>query len=110
MAAKPGSKNWDDVKMVLTTLSVTATLGLWNVIASPAENKVSAKEIDPTAAPSPVATQIVAVPSPTPVFTGKILLGGQAPVPVVIAVPEKVVKNNQPAKSKPDPVAQTHSS
>jgi len=110
MAGKAGAKNWDDVKMVLTTISITATIGLWNVFAAPNEKVVMAKASEPTSTPIPTATQMMPTPTPTEVFTGKILLGGKAPVPVVIAVEEKVVKNNQRSQPKPDPVGQTHSS
>ena len=108
MATKPGSKNWDDIKMMLTLISVTATLGLWNVFASSNKENSVVKELEQPA--SPGITQTLFAASPTPVFTGKILLGGKAPSPVVVTVQEKVSRNNQQAQQQPVPVTQTQSS
>ncbi len=115
MATKPGPKNWDDIKMLFTTISITATLGFWNVFAAANEQNLVAKEVEQPASPTPGVTQLLVAASPTPVFTGKILLGGKAPSPVVIAVQQKAVaKNNQQpqqqAQQQPDPVTQTQSS
>lgn len=117
MATKPGPKNWDDIKMMLTTISITATLGFWNVFAAANEQNIVAKEVEQPASPTPGVTQtlVAASASPTPVFTGKILLGGKAPSPVVIAVQQKAAakKGQQPqqqAQQQPAPVTQTQSS
>jgi hypothetical protein len=117
MAAKPGPKNWDDIKMMLTTISITATLGFWNVFAAANEQNIVAKEVEQPASPTPGVTQVFVAASPTPVFTGKILLGGKAPSQVVIAVQQKAAakKNQQPQQQpqqqqQPDPVTQTQSS
>ena len=79
-------KNWDDAKMVISALSVTATLAMWNIFA--ANNKsehTQVVEIPPEPVvfiePTPVAAQ--------PPFTGKILLGGEAPKPRVVVVQAK---------------------
>ncbi|MCG2784487.1 MAG: hypothetical protein L6461_05230 [Anaerolineae bacterium] len=115
MAAKPGPKNWDDIKMMLTTISITATLGFWNVFAAANEQNIVAKEVEQPASPAPGVIQALVAASPTPVFTGKILLGGKAPSQVVIAVQQKAAaKNNQQpqqqAQQQPVPVTQTQSS
>lgn len=114
MATKPGPKNWDDIKMMLTALSITATLGFWNVFAAANEQNIVAKEVEQPASPTPGVTQEPVAASPTPMFTGKILLGGKAPSQVVITVQEKVARNNrqpqQQPQQQPDPVTQTQSS
>lgn len=113
MATKPGPKNWDDIKMLFTTISITATLGFWNVFAATNEQNLVAKEVEQPVSPAlDVAPGVAALvtASPTPVFTGKILLGGKAPSQVVITVQEKVARNNQQPQQQPDPVTQTQSS
>lgn len=114
MAAKPGPKNWDDIKMMLTALSVTATLGFWNVFAAANEQNIVAKEAEQPISATPEVAQAFVTASPTPVFTGKILLGGKAPSQVVIAVQQKAAKRNQQPQQQPQqqpvPVTQTQSS
>jgi len=84
MPKKAKKKNWDDVKMVISALSVTATLAMWNIFAAANNQKETAQvaellpESEPVVIIEPAATQ------PQPAFTGKILLGGEAPQPRVI--------------------------
>ena len=85
MAKKSKKKNWDDVKMVISALSVTATLAMWNIFAAntPKEN-TQVVELLPE--PEPVVViEPTAIPT-QPAFTGKILLGGEAPKPRVVVV------------------------
>jgi len=74
MAEKPGPKNWDDIKMMLTAISITATLGFWNMFAAANEQNMAAKKVELPASPMPDVAQVLIAASPTPVFTGKILL------------------------------------
>lgn len=99
MPAKPGSKNSDDLKMLMAALAVTTTLGLWNLFATndkPVVTEIAADQ--PTLPPIEIA-------SPTqPSFRGKILLGGQAPSQPIIVVQRP--RNPQ----QPAPVTRTRSS
>lgn len=102
MPVKPGSKNRDDIKMLMAALAVTTTLGLWNLFASldkPAttQDTVSLQSIPPAEAEN--ATQQT--------FRGRILLGGQAPSQQVIVVRRP---NNSRNAQQPSPVTQTRSS
>lgn len=108
MATKPGTKNWDDLKMMFTAISITATLGLWNVFAVANEQDSVAKVIDQTP-PTNIVEQAVTANPTAPVFTGKILLGGTAPSQTVIRVQAKAARNNQQSQSQ-QPVTQTRSS
>lgn len=100
MPAKPGSKNWDDLKMVMTALAAATTLGLWNLFAT-IDKPNTMQEIVKLSAPPAVVT------NPTqPTFRGKILLGGQAPSQQIIVVQSSRSKNSQ----QPAPVTQTRSS
>ena len=77
--------------MVISALSVTATLAMWNIFA--ATNDQAEKKQVVEAPPEPTAV-VEALPTPTqPAFTGKILLGGEAPKPRVVVVQAKA-KNN----------------
>lgn len=98
MPAKPASKNWDDIKVLMAALAVTITLGLWNLFATTDKLNITQKTVSlpPTTAPLP--TQ--------PAFRGKILLGGQAPSQQTIVVPSSRSQNAQ----QPAPVTRTRSS
>jgi hypothetical protein len=83
MPKKPNSKNLSDVKMLIAAVSVTATLGLWNLFAANASTlaestQVPADPLQPSAVEGPALTQSL------PSFIGKIILGGFAPQPRVI--------------------------
>ncbi len=99
MPAKPGSKNRDDLKMLMAALAVTTTLGLWNLFATlaqpaPIQKTASLQAIPPAQAANPAQQT----------FRGKVLLGGQAPSQQVILV--RSSRNSQ----GPSPITQTRSS
>ena len=112
--------------MAITTIAITASLGLWNAFSTP-ENKPAAiaaaakpTEPPPTPLPQPSATP---APQPTPTAPGlalrpvKIIFGGKAPQQQVIQVIPPVAEatgknnrrqnnnqdNNSPAQSDPVP-------
>ena len=97
MPTKPGSRNWDDLKMLTATLAVATTLGLWNLFATVNKQSTSQKVAGvQNSVPSIVAN------TAQPALYGKVLLGGQAPSQTVIFLRSR---SNQPA-----PVTQTRSS
>lgn len=103
MPTKPGSKNWDDLKMVMATLAAATTLGLWNLFAT-IDKTTTIQEI----VSLPAQPAVVAAPT-QPTFYGKILLGGQAPGQQIIVVQSSRSKNSQNSQ-QPAPVTQTRSS
>ena len=106
MPAKPNAKNWNDIKMVITAISVTATLGFWNLFAvnNPKTN-TGQDALEPEIQQSNFGTTRH-IQVPTPVFTGKILLGGQAPA-IASNAP---VQQGKAAPRPKQPAARTHSS
>jgi type II secretory pathway pseudopilin PulG len=108
MPAKPKRNNWDDVKILIAAVSVTATLGLWNVFAATDRQNAIAKAVNEavnqanqqaqtvqqqqpaqnapaaTTANTPQQPQQTQQTAQQPQFSGKILLGGSAPQPVII--------------------------
>lgn len=108
MPAKPNAKNWTDVQMAITTVAITASLGLWNIFATPAKKPTaSLAEVKPTQPPTqtplPLPTE-TALPQPTPTAATlalrpvKIIFGGKAPKQQVIQIaapPEQTAKNNR---------------
>jgi hypothetical protein len=84
MPGKTKSNTWDDVKMLVAAVSVTLTIGLWNVFAAAANREAVAHNanvpLQPTANVAPFVRQV----EPAPGLTGKILLGGVAPQPRVV--------------------------
>jgi hypothetical protein len=104
MPAKPGSKNRDDIKMLMAALAITTTLGLWNLFARVDQPATTQKTADlQTAPPIPVAIQT------QPPFHGKILLGGQAPSQQTIVV-QRPRSNNSGNSQLPAPITKTRSS
>jgi hypothetical protein len=87
MGNKPISRNWNDVQIVIATISMALTLGLWNLFAGPdretalkrAQEQAQAQPTQPMAqSPAPIIAQ------PTPLGDGVLLLGGSAPQTTVI--------------------------
>ena len=86
MANKSKKKNWDDVKMVISALSVATTLAMWNIFSAGNNQKESSQVQVIEATPEPT---VFVQPTPTatqPPFSGIILLGGEAPKPRVVVV------------------------
>ena len=94
--AKPKKNDFEDVKMLIATLSITMTLVFWHLFsasAASAEEQVAVANIPQAGVTlEPVATQ--SLPTPAPTFTGKILFGGEAPKPQVIVQRVKTTSNN----------------
>ena len=82
--AKPKKNSFEDVKMLIATLSISMTLVFWHLFSASdvsAEEQVAVANIPQASA----TVELVAITNePTPTFTGKILLGGKAPQPQVI--------------------------
>jgi hypothetical protein len=86
MANKPVSRSWNDVQIVIATISMAFTLALWNLFAGPdRETALKRAQTQPTQQPigqSPVP--IITQPVPTALGDGVLLLGGSAPQTTVI--------------------------
>lgn len=86
MANKPITRNWNDIQIVIVTISMALTLGLWNLFAGPdRETALKRAQAQPTQQPmgqSPAP--VIAQPGPTPLGDGVLLLGGSAPQTTVI--------------------------
>jgi uncharacterized membrane protein YgcG len=86
MANKPAPRNWNDIQVVIATISMAVTLAFWNLFAGP--DRVSAlKRAEEQAAipPQPTVTaDPIVIVQPTPLGDGKILFGGNAPQTQII--------------------------
>jgi hypothetical protein len=96
MPPKPKLRNWNDVQIMLATISIAATLGLWNVFAEPVKT-VTAQVQDepvtpppPTTEPSPVAAEPTAMPQILP--QTKIMFTQVAPQTSNVVQPQKKKK------------------
>jgi hypothetical protein len=123
-------KRWLDIQIILASLAVTFTLGLWNVFARgshPVASPVSPPTPDPTFTftytPTPTATSTLALSGTFHLPKVHILLGGKMPVaPVVVATspggnpgnqttgPNNGGSNPNPPPAAPPPAAYTGSS
>ena len=94
--AKPKKNNFEDVKMLIATLSITMTLVFWHLFsisAADAEAQVVVANISQTSVTlEPTLTP--SLPTPAPTFTGKILFGGEAPQPEIVVQRVEVSRNN----------------
>lgn len=76
MAAKPNTRNWSDVQIMLLSISLVISLGLWNLFAKADIEKYTGNA-QSSATESPIAALDILTPTPPQdVF---ILLGGAAP-------------------------------
>lgn len=109
--SKSKKNNFEDVKMLIATLSITMTLVFWHLFsasATPPEKQVPIANIPQSSVTlAPVAT--LSAPTVAPTFTGKILFGGEAPQPQVIVQRVKPNNNNNSGGSS-NVVTQTQSS
>lgn len=83
MAAKPNSKNWNDVQLAIVSISLVATLLLWNSFASPdrvkAEARANADAAQSETVDFPITPEMVAVMPTMP--QGVIILAEATPTP-----------------------------
>ncbi len=112
MANKPQGKNWNEIQMAITAIAITATLGFWNLFATPEKAQAAAQVIDTATPPPPpveAAPEATQEPSATTIALRpvKIIFGVNAPqlnvvqvsaAPVVSSAPVVVV--NVPAVKK----------
>lgn len=86
MGNKPASRNWNDIQIVIATISMALTLGLWNLFAGPdRETALKRAQTQPTQQPMEQSpAPIVAQSEPTPLGDGVLLFGGSAPQTTVI--------------------------
>lgn len=82
MANKPQGKNWKDVQMAITAISITATLAFWNLFSVPDTSAAAADGI---------ATDTVEPPQPTDVIE-------PTAAATATAMPKSVVFNLKPVK------------
>jgi hypothetical protein len=94
MQNKPNSKNRDDIKVIITAIALTLTLGFWNLFSNGAQKPVQSTSL----APTPLQTAQV-----------KILMGGPPPkTTIIVSQPQAPQRRNQ--QSAPQPVTNTASS
>jgi uncharacterized membrane protein YgcG len=81
MAAKPNSKNWNDVQLAIVSIALVLTLFLWNSFAGLDRIKAEGRA-DEEAAPMNVSpTPALAVAMPT-MPSGVIMLADATPTPM----------------------------
>jgi hypothetical protein len=81
MAAKPNSRNWNDVQTAIATVTIVTTLGLWNLFATPKKTEV-AKPVEPIIHPPtepPMELAPATLPVPTAMPQVKIMFAQATP-------------------------------
>jgi hypothetical protein len=93
MANKPQGKSWNEVQMAITAVAITATLGLWNMFATPEKTQAAAQITATFTPPEPPPPAETAIPEPTATAVSslalrpvKIIYGGIAPQQPVVQV------------------------
>ena len=84
MAAKPNSRNWNDVQTAIATVAIVTTLGMWNLFATPSKTKASQASqptVPPTDPPTEVPMELApaGIPIPTKMPQVKIIFAGATP-------------------------------
>ncbi|MBT3322802.1 MAG: hypothetical protein HN392_11015 [Anaerolineae bacterium] len=105
-------KSFDEIKMMIATISITMTIIFWNLFASDVNQKESSPEVTNTPQITATPEPVIETVKPVPAFTGKIYLGGQAPQPRVIikTVPRTGGGGNGGGNNSGNVVTQTSSS
>jgi hypothetical protein len=109
MPPKANPRKWNDVQTTIATVTVVATLGLWNLFAMPSKT-VTAQSVD-TVTPPPTEPPVAAEPTAIPQV--KIMFTQVAPQPVIINQPQnnnKKNNNNNKNNNNSAPVTQTKTS
>ena len=96
MPGKPKSRNWNDVQIAIATMAIVATLGLWNLFATPSKIVKAAEAGEPTLPPPPTEPPVEDEAVPTAMPPVKIIFTpGVTPV-----VQQQVQQVQQPVKKK----------
>jgi hypothetical protein len=119
---KKSKKRWLDIQIILASLAVTFTVGLWNLfarpnrpVASPSGNPTPDPTFTLTYTPDPTATSTLDPSAPVHLPKVHLLLGGNLPVPkvVVAALPsggQDAGPNNGGGDTNPPPAPATSTS
>jgi len=92
MANKPQGKSWNEIQMAITAIAVTASLGFWNLFATPEKAQAAAKVVESSTPPPPPPPTDTATVTAEPTETAmslrpvKIIFGGEAPKVQVVQV------------------------
>jgi len=90
MANRPAPRNWNDIQMVIATISMALTLAFWNLFAGPdresafkhAQEQAQIPPSQPIQQLQQSSMPILA--QPTPLGNGVLLFGGNAPQTTII--------------------------
>jgi hypothetical protein len=93
MPGKPKSRNWNDIQTVLATTAIVATLGLWNLFATPSKTEI-VQPSEPVL-PPPTEPPVESTPSVLPQV--KIYFTQTAPQTTVV---QQVQQTNKKKKNK----------
>ncbi len=107
---KPAPKSWNEIEVLISTVAITLTLGIWNLLASGNKQPaVASADANANLQPQPDTPTTVSI-SPTPPFMllpGQILLFNSNPtatsVSPIAAVPGVPPSNNNGGGVKPPP-------
>lgn len=109
MQNKPSAKNWNDVRLIFSSISIALTLGFWGLFASTEKAKggmagqIASGATDPVASPQP---QMMLLPGQKLLFGSTASTSPQSQPQTVAAAKPRKSKNNGGGR----PVATTGSS
>ena len=69
MPPKPNTRSWSDVQTAIATVSIVATLGLWNLFAEPPKPSTPEEPVLPPPIEPPAASISTALPHVKIMFT-----------------------------------------
>jgi uncharacterized membrane protein YgcG len=100
--ANKAQKSWAEIQMAIAAISITATLGFWNVFAAP-DRQTAVTQVKPTTTPPPPPpptetaqpTPVVPTSTALALMPVKIIFGGKAPSQQVVqvVVPQNTKRN-----------------
>jgi len=101
MPPKPNNRNkWNDVQTAIATIAIAATLGMWNLFATPAKT-VAAQTAEPEEPTLPPTEPPVPVtPEPKALPQVKIMFTQLAPQTTVVSQPQPQQETKKKKKRK----------
>ncbi len=98
MSPKSNHRNWNDIQIAIATTAIVATLGLWNLFATPAKTVTAQAADEPVIPPTPTEPPIEIEPTAMAMPQVKIMFTQTAPQ--TVSNPQQPQNNNQNNKKK----------
>jgi hypothetical protein len=99
MPPRPNARKWNDIQAAIATVGIVATLGMWNLFATPAKTKVVQTQ-EPVVPPTEPPTEAPVAAAPTRMPHIKIMFTQLSPQTAIIQQTQNQQVQTQTKKKK----------